>query len=281
MPRNAHLIDQATTRLRRRMLEDQLSEVDEEFQFLKRYMGEIQTHLSTTKDQVQQLTQLDLASQNHRMNLLEWQLKQYQTMLSAMQCNMTKGPLSRAPPDRHMTQTAPSPEPRPLSPPLWTSIENDSRLSRQAKRGSVMSRESSMSYVSSIFSTGPASYASSQCSDAATDCTAFSDEEKPYCPDNLEVTMAYLEQLEALPGDEDDQQLLDDLAFLLDYPRDQPAPPTSKQYSHVSNRQRVHPSQALCEKNAGHSAWEWCRFLSVVSASYAISLLKGPDDLDL
>lgn len=121
--------------------------------------------------------------------------------------------------------------------------------------------------------------------------------------------MDFLEQMDAAlakkaNGDDDgyDDQFFQDMTFLLDHPElcNQPLAdlaPLLEQHQQQQQQQEgdqlprslstmrsygpTHgpsPSSPYL-KHLCSSGWQWYRFLSVLSASYVVSLLKGPDDL--
>ncbi|KAI9299549.1 hypothetical protein BJ944DRAFT_274136 [Cunninghamella echinulata] len=101
--------------------------------------------------------------------------------------------------------------------------------------------------------------------------------------------------MEEVNDDGFDEQFFQDMAFLLDHPEICNRPladitPLLEQHhleqSHSSNslslvndqQQQPFPTSKL--GSIYHTSWQWCRFLSVLSAAYMVSLLKGPDDLN-
>ncbi|ORZ18999.1 hypothetical protein BCR42DRAFT_436322 [Absidia repens] len=136
--------------------------------------------------------------------------------------------------------------------------------------------------------------------------SSSSDETNDWHPQNssdaaFDDTMDMLDQM---AQDGYDEHFFQDMAFLLDHPDicSQPladlAPLLEQQHHHLENgssddkkdRRVTSPSgwahgpssvsttspyiQHLCS-----SGWQWYRFVSILSASYVVSLLKGPDDL--
>ncbi|KAI8072657.1 hypothetical protein BC940DRAFT_291294 [Gongronella butleri] len=324
------LIFQATTRLRRRLLEDQLSDVAAQFAHFDHDIGEMQAQLALTMRHVQQLTSYDVHTQNQQMDLLEWQLHQFQIMLCTLKKALARhqalnGGNAALPLTSHLTRPSGySSAPKKShderqQPHLMTSA-------KKSKRMSIMSRESSVSHMSSVFS--PPRSARHSISSAATDATSVMDDDddafslkREFAPptsplplektddayqlDTLDQTLAYIDQLQHLASDDVDQELLDDLAFLLDHPdacdhasmsltgpkmtRARPSSypaPTMHHHAYAplqkKNITRSSPATAYDQAHVrapSHSGWQWCRFLSVVSASYVLSILKGPDDL--
>ncbi|SAM07892.1 hypothetical protein [Absidia glauca] len=110
-------------------------------------------------------------------------------------------------------------------------------------------------------------------------------------------TMAFLEQMAGKGGDNDDGGLdgafdddfFQDMAFLLDHPElcDQSLAdltPLLEQQHQVDNdawevSEPPHEASSPYIYNLCTSGVQWCRFLSVLTASTMISLLNGPDDL--
>ncbi|CAO3598463.1 unnamed protein product [Absidia cylindrospora] len=125
------------------------------------------------------------------------------------------------------------------------------------------------------------------------------------------ITNEFLDQMDAIVKELDDcdgcdESFFQDMAFLLD----QPVQSLEKKLASPTKRHRLRDmgSRVLRSSSSGstmnlspeskhglpsastssaspyidhlcHSGWKWCRFLSVMSASYVVSLLKGPDDL--
>ncbi|SAM01127.1 hypothetical protein [Absidia glauca] len=124
----------------------------------------------------------------------------------------------------------------------------------------------------------------------------------------FEDTMDFLEQMDAAlakktDGDDDgyDDQFFQDMTFLLDHPElcNQPladlAPLLEQHHQQQQQESDQLPRSLSTMRSYGpthgpspsspylkdlcSSGWQWYRFLSVLSASYVVSLLKGPDDL--